>query len=107
MTDSQPETFEAESSLLKPGPQRRLEYFLGDRFPLIDDEDYFNLRSTAADDPDHGTLTNEAREVIDGSRAPENGTVAGAARQLLMADLHWRMKRQQAEEFSQVNEEEA
>ncbi len=105
MTDSQPETFEAESRHRKPGPQRRLEYFLADRFPLIDDEDYVQLRSTAAD-PDYETLTGEAREVIDGSRQPENGTVAGAARQLLMADLHWRMKRQQAEEFSQVHEEE-
>ena len=106
MTDSQPETFEAESSHTKPGPQLRLQYFLENRFPLIDDEDYVHLRSTAADDPDHETLADEARQVIDGSRSPENGTVAGAARQLLMADLHWRMKRQQAEEFSQVIEEE-
>jgi len=105
MTDSPPEIFEVESRHRKRGPQRRIEYFLADRFPLIDDEDYVHLRSTAAD-PDHETLTGEAREVIDGSRQPENGTVAGAARQLLMADLHWRMKRQQAEEYSQVHEEE-
>jgi hypothetical protein len=105
MADSQPETFEAESSPRKPGPQRRLEYFLGDRFPQIDGEDYIHLRSIA-DDPDQEALTAEARQVIDGSRPPENGTVAGAARQLLMEDLHWRMKRQQAEEFSQVFEEE-
>ncbi|UCD79855.1 MAG: hypothetical protein JSW26_00020 [Desulfobacterales bacterium] len=105
MSDSQPETFEAESRHRKPGPQRRLEYFLGDRFPQIDDEDYVHLRATAAD-PEPDALAAEAREVIDGSRQPENATVAGAARQLLMADLHWRMKRQQAEEFSQVQEKE-
>ena len=45
MADSQPETFEAESSPRKPGPQRRLEYFLGDRFPQIDGEDYVLLAS--------------------------------------------------------------
>jgi hypothetical protein len=105
MTDTKPEIFEGESRHRKRGPQRRIEYFLGDRFPLIDDEDYVHLRSTA-DDPDHASLDAEARQAIDGSSPPENGTVAGAARQLLMADLHWRMKRQQAEEFSRVQEEE-
>lgn len=105
MSDPQEETFEAESTHRKIGPQRRLEFFLGDRFPLIDGEDYVHLRSTAPD-PDPETLSVEAREVIEGSRQPDNGTVAGAARQMLMADLHWRMKRQQSEEISQVQEEE-
>lgn len=103
MSEEEGPIFESQVSGPKSNAQRRLEQFLGDRFPELARDGYIT-GELAGQDRDEETLVGEAERILEGVAEAGNTAVAATVRRLLVEKMRWRMKVERAERTSPVRE---
>lgn len=103
MSDENTPVFESEVSDGKSNAQRRLEQFLGERFPELA-QDGYTTGELAGEERDEETLIQEAEQILQGAAEAVDTAVASAVRRLLVEKMRWRMKVERAEQISPVRE---
>lgn len=91
------DVFEAQSTSSKSHAQLRIEHFLLFRFPNINGDQYFQAQA-GGEDRDEETALSEGQSVVDGTTEASDTVAAAASRRLLLDELNWRMKKQQADQ---------
>jgi hypothetical protein len=103
MSDENSPVFESEVSGGKSNAQRRLEQFLGERFPELA-QDGYTTGDLSGEERDEEALIQEAQEILDGVAEAGDTAVAATVRRLLVEKMRWRMKVERAEQISPVRE---